>query len=200
MKEKFEQLYKTKAKQPVRRPSRHGVSAAFTNTPTLVAEFTSQDGDTVPGDGAFFHHSVLVPGHFTKTSNSVNNRPASRTVTKYAFTIDLDQGQRDNQETLNTSTAKYESHLDPKLCKSLLSEMRKTRTYFYQPVSIIFPQLWHASCSKCMFWHQQVEIDVSQDKLTHSTVADGSFTALDVNFHKLSYQKAVKYIYDFILP
>lgn len=63
--------------------------------------------------------------------------------------------------------------------KRLLSDIRKART-FYQ--SIIFPWFWQASCSKCVCMCQHVQISVSQDKLTQSTVAGGSSTALNVNF------------------
>lgn len=35
-----------------------------------------------------------------------------------AFSIDLDQGQRDNQEILCTLSAKYKSHLGPKYAAS----------------------------------------------------------------------------------
>lgn len=165
-----------------------------------AGEFTPQDGDTGPGDGAFFHRSVLVSGHFTKTSNSVNNTPASEQSWTRISVLTLTR-VRDNQETLNTSTAKYESHLGPKYTAFQKPPFRDEKSKnIYQPVSIIFLWLWHASCSKCAFWQQQVQINVSQDKLTHSTVADGSFTALDVNSHMLSYQKVVKYIYDFVLP
>lgn len=68
------------------------------------------------------------------------------------------------------------------LFNSLLSDIRTART-FYQSAAKIFPWFWQASCSKCVCTCQQ--ISVSQDKLTQSTVAGGSFTALDVNFQKL---------------
>lgn len=80
--------------------------------------------------------------------------------------------------------------------KSFPLDIRKART-FYESVSKTFPWLLRASHSKCVSWCQQVQISVSQIN-QQSTVAGGSFIALDVNFQVLSYQKVVKYIYDFI--
>lgn len=148
-----------------------------------------------PDDHSLFHCSVLVSGHVSKTSNS---EQAEQSWTKL-LVLTLARVREIIKKFYALQCKIWKPPRYPISKASFQRWKKQEYISFYQTVWIISPWLWHTSCPKCICWRPQVQINVSQEKLTHSIVADGSFTALDANFNTISYQKDVKYICDFIL-